>query len=274
MIHEFIGDLGHISVIVSFIAAVFAAFSYFKATNATDIKSKKDWQNNGKAAFFIHAVAVLGVVISLFYIIYNHYFEYHYAWSHSSTRLPTHYMISCFWEGQEGSFLLWMFWHALLGIIIIFTNKYWESPVMTVFSLVQAFLASMILGVVIPGLEIKIGSSPFILLRDALDAPIFQSQPNFVPEDGTGLNPLLQNYWMVIHPPTLFLGFATTVIPFAYCIAGLWQKKYTEWVRPALPWALFSGAVLGVGILMGGYWAYETLNFGGYWNWDPVENAV
>ncbi|MEL7002545.1 MAG: cytochrome c biogenesis protein CcsA [Bacteroidota bacterium] len=274
MIHEFIGDLGHVSVIVSFIAALAAAFSYFKATNSSDLKSKKGWQVNGKVAFYIHSAAVLGVVVSLFYIIYNHYFEYHYAWSHSSRRLPTHYMISCFWEGQEGSFLLWMFWHAILGIIIIATNKFWESPVMTVFSLVQAFLASMILGVVIPGLEIKIGSSPFILLRDALDAPIFQRQPNFVPEDGTGLNPLLQNYWMVIHPPTLFLGFATTVIPFAYCIAGLWQKKYTEWVRPALPWALFSGAVLGLGILMGGYWAYETLNFGGYWNWDPVENAV
>lgn len=146
---------------------------------------------------------------------------------------------------------------------------------MTVFALVQAFLASMILGIVMPGLDFKIGSSPFILLRDAMrDAPIFLSQPEFIPKDGTGLNPLLQNYWMVIHPPTLFLGFALTVVPFSYCMAGLWLKKYTDWIRPALPWALFGGAVLGLGILMGGYWAYETLNFGGYWNWDPVENAV
>ena len=120
----------------------------------------------------------------------------------------------------------------------------------------------------------KFGSSPFILLRDALDAPIFNMNPEFIPEEGTGLNPLLQNYWMVIHPPTLFLGFATTLVPFAYCMAGLWLKKYHEWVRPALPWALFSGLTLGVGILMGAYWAYETLNFGGYWNWDPVENAI
>ncbi len=133
----------------------------------------------------------------------------------------------------------------------------------------------MILGVVIPGLNVKIGSSPFILLRDAMrDAPIFAAQPEFVPKDGNGLNPLLQNYWMVIHPPTLFLGFASTLVPFSFCIAGLWLKKYRDWVRPALPWALFSGAILGLGILMGGYWAYETLNFGGYWNWDPVENAV
>jgi cytochrome c-type biogenesis protein CcmF len=146
---------------------------------------------------------------------------------------------------------------------------------MTVFALVQAFLASMILGVVIPGFDVKIGSSPFILLREVMhDAPIFQTQPDFIPKDGNGLNPLLQNYWMVIHPPTLFLGFALTIVPFAFCMAGLWLKKYKDWVRPALPWALFGGAVLGLGILMGGYWAYETLNFGGYWNWDPVENAV
>src|SRR5690606_37464903 len=106
------------------------------------------------------------------------------------------------------------------------------------------------------------------------DAPIFQTNPDSVPEDGTGLNPLLQNYWMVIHPPFLFMGFAATLVPFAYLIAGLWTKRYTEWVRPALPWSLFAAAVLGTGILMGAYWAYETLNFGGYWNWDPVENAV
>lgn len=274
MIHEFIGGLGHLFVIVAFISALYSAFCFFKASQAKELTQEKSWKINGRVAFYLHTIAVVGIVFSLFYIIYNHYFEYHYAWSHSSRRLPTHYMISCFWEGQEGSFLLWLFWHALLGVVIILTNKFWEAPVMTVFSLVQVFLASMILGVVIPGLDIKLGSSPFILLRDAIDAPIFKEQPNFVPKDGTGLNPLLQNYWMVIHPPTLFLGFATTVIPFAFCIAGLWKRRYREWVRPALPWALFSGAILGLGILMGGYWAYETLNFGGYWNWDPVENAV
>ncbi|MDX1629747.1 MAG: cytochrome c biogenesis protein CcsA, partial [Fulvivirga sp.] len=264
----------HLFVIAALIFALFSAISYYKAAVAQDLALQKQWKTNGKIAFFIHAGSVIGIVGCLFFIIYNHYFEYHYAWSHSSRRLPTHYMISCFWEGQEGSFLLWMFWHALLGVVIIFTNRYWEASVMTVFSLVQFFLSSMILGVVIPFLNLKIGSSPFILLRDAVDAPIFQQQPDFVPEDGTGLNPLLQNYWMVIHPPTLFLGFALTIVPFAYCIAGLWKKKYTDWIRPALPWALFAAAILGLGILMGGYWAYETLNFGGYWNWDPVENAV
>jgi len=275
MIHYFIGDLGHFFVITSFVTALASAFSYFKATNAGSLEHKKFWTQNGAFSFYSHAASVLGICISLFVIIAKHYFEYHYAYSYSDSKLPDHYLVSTFWNGQEGSFLLWMFWQAVLGIVIINTNKFWEGPVMTIFALVQAFLASMIIGVVLPGVDFRIGSSPFVLLREVMhDAPIFISQPDFVPAEGQGLNPLLQNYWMVIHPPTLFLGFATTLVPFSYCIAGLWLKKYRDWVRPALPWALFGGAILGLGILMGGYWAYETLNFGGYWNWDPVENAV
>ncbi len=269
----FIGQLGHLLVIISFVTSLLAAISYWFSTTRKELSPEKEsWKKLARGAFWMHALAVVGVVFSLFYIIYNHLYEYHYAWNHSSRNLPTHFMISCFWEGQEGSFLLWIFWHALLGIALMYTNKTWEAPVMSIFSLVQAFLASMILGVMFFGT--KIGSSPFILLRDAMDAPIFTLNPEYIPEDGTGLNPLLQNYWMVIHPPTLFLGFAVTLVPFAYAMAGLWQNRFKEWIRPALPWTIGAGFVLGIGILMGAYWAYETLNFGGYWNWDPVENAV
>lgn len=269
MFHALIGNIGHLSVIIAFIASILAAYGYFIASRSND----DSWVRFSKWSFYIHSASIISIVVCLFVIIYNHYYEYYYAWSHSSNSLPTHYMISCFWEGQEGSFLLWLFWNSILGIIIINTEKKWEAPVMAVFAAVQAFLASMILGIVVG--DVKFGSSPFILLRDFMtDAPIFASNPEFVPKDGTGLNPLLQNYWMVIHPPTLFLGFATTLVPFAFCVAGLWKNDIKEWIRPAMPWAHFSALILGLGILMGGYWAYETLNFGGYWNWDPVENAV
>jgi len=274
MLHYFIGNLGHLFVISSLVSALVTSFCYWRATAIADLSLRQNWILNGRTGFIIHSITVLGIIASLFTIIYQHYFEYHYAYAHSSLHLPGQYMVSCFWEGQEGSFLLWMFWQAVLGIVLIFTQRTWEAPVMTIFALVQTFLASMILGVVIPGLSLKIGSSPFILLRDAMADPIFKIQPDFIPKDGNGLNPLLQNYWMVIHPPTLFLGFALTLVPFAFCMAGLWQKKYTEWIKPALPWTLCGAAILGLGILMGGYWAYETLSFGGYWNWDPVENAV
>ena len=272
MIHTFVGNLGHFLIIASFITALVATYGYVKSVYAVDLSEKSRWSKYARTVFIAHGLLVIGVVGTLFYIIHNHYYEYHYAYSHTSSVLPIYYQISSFWEGQEGSFLLWIFWNVILGFVLIKTNKAWEAPIMAVFALVQGFLVSMILGAVL--FNVKIGSSPFLLLRDVIDAPIFKTDPNFVPVDGTGLNPLLQNYWMVIHPPTLFLGFATTLIPFAFCIAGLWLGKFKEWVRPALPWALFSGVVLGVGILMGGYWAYETLNFGGYWNWDPVENAV
>jgi cytochrome c-type biogenesis protein CcmF len=270
--HYFIGDLGHFFVITAFVTALVSAWAYWKAQRADALD--QSWMINARMAFYAHVFSIVGVGVTLFIIIYNHYFEYNYAYSHSDSRLATHYLIATFWNGQEGSFWLWMFWQAVLGVILINTQKNWEAPLMVVFALVQGFLVSMILGIVIPQINIKLGSSPFILLRDALQDPIFKMQPEFIPKDGSGLNPLLQNYWMVIHPPTLFLGFAATIIPFAFGIAGLWKKKYSEWVKPALPWTIFAGAILGLGILMGGYWAYETLNFGGYWNWDPVENAV
>ncbi|QIX62134.1 cytochrome c biogenesis protein CcsA [Hymenobacter sp. BT18] len=274
MLNTFIGDVGHLSVIVAFVASLVAAYAYYQAARGRALgEAEPTWLRLARGAFFVHGVAVIAIIASLFGIIYGHRYEYYYAWSHSSNHLPVYYMISCFWEGQEGSFLLWIFWHVLLGGLIIRFNRQWEAPVMAVFAGVQLFLTSMILGVVV--LNVKIGSSPFILLRDFLtDAPVFRLNPNFVPTDGTGLNPLLQNYWMVIHPPTLFLGFALTLVPFAFAIAGLWKNELTKWVKPAITWSLVGGAVLGVGIMMGAYWAYETLNFGGYWNWDPVENAV
>ncbi|MGF1638617.1 MAG: cytochrome C biogenesis protein, partial [Cyclobacteriaceae bacterium] len=205
MIHTLIGKAGHLFVIISFVAALFAAASYLWSSISKEDRIKKYWQKNGRWAFYIHVVAVAGAIFSLFFIIYNHYFEYHYAYSHSSRNLPLHYMIASFWEGQEGSFLLWIFWNCLLGLFLIFNSRKWEAPLMTVFSLVEAFLASMILGVVLLGM--KTGSSPFLLLREVIQDPVFSLNPDFIPKDGTGLNPLLQNYWMVIHPPTLFLGY-------------------------------------------------------------------
>lgn len=268
MIHTLIGDLGHLFVLISFISSITILFAFFKR------KQDASWSSFANTSVITHFLAITGVVTCLYIILSQHYYEYHYAYSHSSNTLPWYYMISAFWEGQEGSFLLWMWWNAVIGLFLLKLKSPWKAPVFVVFGLIQLFLTSMILGVVIPGLDAKIGSSPFILLRDAMEAPIFRMDPNFVPNDGSGLNPLLQNYWMVIHPPVLFLGFALTMVPFAFAVAGLWLKKYKEWIEPVKPWTLLASAVLGLGILMGGYWAYETLNFGGYWNWDPVENAV
>lgn len=266
------GKLGHLFVILSFVAALLAGFSFYKSTKAELSEDKDSWKKLGRIAFYIQAFSVLAIFAILFFIIKTHLFEYKYAWQHSSRSLEMKYLLSCFWEGQEGSFLLWSLWHGVLGIVLMKRAKEWEAPVMTVVSFAQFCLASMILGIYI--FNLKIGSNPFVLLRNEMDAPIF-SNPDYLRfvTDGNDLNPLLQNYWMVIHPPVLFLGFASVIVPFAYAIAGLWTKKYAEWTKPALPWALFAAGVLGLGVAMGAMWAYESLTFGGYWAWDPVENA-
>lgn len=269
--HLFAGQLGNFFVILSFCMALLAMISYFYASKTED----KSWKQLANLSFIGHTIGVLGIVATLFYMLLNQYFEYHYVWQHSSKALPLRYIFSCFWEGQEGSFLLWSFWHTVLGLILIWKNSKLTTSVMAILSSVQVFLSSMILGVYI--LEYKIGSNPFtVLLRehpDFVDLPLFKNPDYLLHLDGRGLNPLLQNYWMTIHPPTLFLGFASTVVPFAFALAGLWKKQYNAWIKPALPWTLFSVMILGTGILMGGAWAYEALSFGGFWAWDPVENA-
>lgn len=269
------GKLGHFFVITAFVGALFSCFSYFRAAQTeNDLQRSKGWLSLGRGGFITHAISIFGIFATLFYIIQNHLFEYNYAWQHSSRSLPPKYLLSCFWEGQEGSFMLWAFWHSVLGLIVMRTSRQMESRVMAVISLVQAALASMLLGFYF-GEHLKIGSTPFLLLRQQMaGAPIF-SQANYLSfiEDGNGLNVLLQNYWMVIHPPVLFLGFSATLIPFVYTIATLWKGEYQQWIKPTIIWSLFAGAVLGTGIMMGGAWAYESLTFGGYWAWDPVENA-
>jgi cytochrome c-type biogenesis protein CcmF len=277
-------DLGHFFIVLSLVASLLATFAYFKSTRSTIETDAANWKRLARYAFITEAISVFAIFAILFYIIYNHLFEYKYAWQHSSLSLEFKYMLACFWEGQEGSFLLWSVWHCVLGMILMRRSKQWEAPVMTVLSFAQFCLATMIAGIYFFGW--KMGSNPFILLRDSgvLDsAPALHMnfdvnqalRPDYMSsiKDGNDLNPLLQNYWMVIHPPVLFMGFASTIVPFAFVIAGLWKKKFGEWTKPALPWALFSAAVLGVGIMMGAAWAYESLTFGGYWAWDPVENA-
>ncbi len=270
--HLLPGRIGHFFVLLAFVASIISTIAYFIAARKTDLVEKKSWLNFARVAFTTQLISAVIIFVAIFYICANHYFEYMYAYKHASKELEPKYLLACIWEGQEGSFLLWAIWHSILGIFIMFRSKEWEAPVMTVISLAQVFLLMMLLGFYVG--DVRLGSNPFTLTRNEITGPIF-SQPNYLTfiKDGVGLNVLLRNYWMVIHPPVLFLGFASTIIPFAYAYAGIQTKRFGDWVTPALPWALLSACVLGVGIMMGGKWAYESLSFGGYWAWDPVENA-
>jgi len=275
--HLLPGKIGHFFALLSFTSSLVALIAYFKATNAKTPEDEKSWRRMARLAFRIDVLSVFAVYTTIIYIIANHLFEYNFAWEHSSRSMPLKYLLSCIWEAQEGSFLLWTLWVCVLGMILMRKAGKWEAPVMTVISFTQLCLATMIMGLYFFGN--KVGFNPFILVRQmdfAANAPIF-SRPDYLSipqmQDGQGLNALLQNYWMVIHPPILFLGFSSTIVPFAFAIAGLWKRQYGDWTRMALPWTLFSACILGTGILMGAAWAYEALSFGGYWAWDPVENA-
>jgi cytochrome c-type biogenesis protein CcmF len=268
--HLFYGHFGHLLIIISFVTALFTFIIGLKTFLAKD-KKTEDFRMV-RSFFQVHAISVLAIFGLLIYLFYGHFFEYHYIWRHSSLDLPWYFIFSAIWEGQEGSFILWIIWHAILGLVLLRNLTQNKLGALAILGLVQAFLLTMILGVDVFGK--LIGSNPFILLRDELSIPIL-SNPNYLEliKDGNGLNILLQNYWMTIHPPVLFLGFASTTIPFGFAVASLIRRDFTSWTKEAQPWSLFGFGVLGLGILMGGRWAYEALSFGGFWAWDPVENA-
>ena len=268
--HLWVGKLGELLVTLGFVSAIVAAlsslFNLQKQNNQLLLQSK--------ISFLMHGFSVFAIIGLIFYMMINHFYEYQYVWSHVSDELPFKYIFSAFWEGQEGSFLLWMFWHVILGLVVVWKSDKFEPGVIAVISIMEIILISMLLGRYFDFgfTDFKIGTNPFALLRNETQDTLFNNPDYLKFIKGTGLNPLLQNYWMTIHPPTLFLGFASTIIPFAYAFSGYARKDFRDWIHPALSWSLFSGATLGLGILMGGAWAYEALSFGGYWAWDPVEN--
>ncbi|MBL7788654.1 MAG: cytochrome c biogenesis protein CcsA [Chitinophagales bacterium] len=266
----FFGHLGELLIILAFVSALFTfllGMKYYlsKERFETDLRQVRIF-------FWIHLISVLGIFFLLIFLFKGQYFEYHYVWRHSSKDLPWYYILSAMWEGQEGSFILWLLWQAILGYFLMRKTTEIKVGALAILMFIQVLLLTMILGVDVFGK--LIGMNPFILLRDEMNIPIL-SNPNYLSliKDGNGLNILLQNYWMVIHPPVLFLGFASASIPFSFALASLLKKDYIGWTKEVNSWTLFSVAALGAGILMGGRWAYEALSFGGFWAWDPVENA-
>lgn len=272
--HLVYGMLGNWFVWISFIASLFSAVFFI-----IHFYQRNDRRHALKALarsfYIIHVLSLLGVVVLLYILIFRHYFEYTYVWQYSSRELKVEYIISCFWAGQEGSFLVWGICQAVIGLFLIKRPGDWESPVLGVFSISQVFVTSMLLGV--SWLGYKIGASPFDLLRESYagqPGTIFD-RPDYLKmiTDGNGLNPLLENIWMTIHPPILFLGYALALVPFSYAVAAFMKRDFTGWLKPSLPWVLLSVFFLGAGILLGGAWAYVSLTFGGFWAWDPVENS-
>ncbi len=288
-----------VALAFSLIAMVMYFLSYRGYKNAV---------NYGRIAY--HAMAVLVIVAStiLWYLILTHQYQYHYVYSYSQNSLKTGFLIASFWGGQEGSFMLWLLLTSIVGIFLqSYTSKRGdlELRVMTVFTLATTFLLIMVSPlfknpfayiwtepVFIPVKSISAGflnlpwiqsfifsdgssGQTFVKMSSDLYAKLSAAgiSVNQFIADGKGLNPQLLNFWMQIHPPILFTGFSMSTVPFSFAVAALMKNDYKDWVRQSFPWVLAGAGILGLGIMLGGYWAYEMLGWGGYWAWDPVENS-
>ncbi len=194
------------------------------------------------------ASLICAASLLLWYLIFENDFSVEYVATYSSTTLPTLYKISAFWAGQQGSFLLWLLIHAVTGAVLTFRRT--SAAALGIYFLLQGVLVLLVMA-----------QSPFA----EHSAQVYE---------GVGLNPLLQDFWMAIHPPIIFAGYALLAVPFALSLGALLTEAASRsWLEEARKWTLAAWSLLGAGIFVGGYWAYKVLGWGGYWGWDPVENS-
>ena len=200
-------------------------------------------------AAYLAGIAAIGAAATLFVAILGDDFSVAYVISYSSIDLPLLYKFSAFWAGQQGSFLLWLAIHTCVGILLVRSGRMTAAG-RSIYHLLTAMLTVLVL--------IK---SPFV----PADMIVF---------DGHGMNPLLQDPWMAVHPPIIFAGYALLAVPFVYSIESMIKNPMDgDFLIPMRRWTLIAWAFLGAGIFIGGYWAYKVLGWGGYWGWDPVENS-
>ncbi len=242
--------MGTLSLVAAFLAALGGMGASWRVI-----------RGDSRSLRWARALAVLALVLvcsasALFLgLILAQRYDVAYVYLNTSRDLAFFYRLSAFWAGQEGSLLLWLLLTAGITVLQIRRARLLEPYVLFFLLLIQA------------------GLTVFLLVNSPFTPTSALLPPGVAISDGQGLKPILQNPWMVAHPPVLFLGYAGLAVPFAYALAGLWRRDYEEWVQPALFWGLLGWFFLGMGLFLGAFWAYETLGWGGYWGWDPVENS-
>ncbi len=240
--------IGYISLFLALVVAEITVLLYANGI----YRKQSNLFNLGKKGVLVICGLLTLSSIWLFYLLLTHDFQTVYVASYTSRNLPLIYTIAAFWAGSEGSLLFWAWLLSILTVVVVMTAKEkddltpYVAPILT---LVLSFFLIVLL----------FASDPFAKL-------------NYIPVDGRGMNPLLQDIGMVLHPPILFVGYAGFTVPFAFAVAGL-LKENDRWVYRVRTWTLVSWIFLSVGIGLGGWWSYHVLGWGGYWAWDPVENA-
>jgi len=244
--------LGHLSLWLAFLVGLWGAVTGF----AGGLQGRTDLQQSARHAVFVMFGALVLASVCLETAIFRHDFNVEYVAAYTSRNLPTFYLWSALYAGQKGSLLFWAtvlsLFATLAQVLTSGRHRAYLPYVAGVTCIVATFFVTVLL----------FAANPFDRLA-------------FTPVDGRGMNPQLQNPGMVFHPPMLYLGYISITIPFAFAIAALVSKKLdTDWLVAIRKWTLVSWLFLAIGLLIGMWWAYVELGWGGYWAWDPVENAA
>ncbi len=245
-------------------ALCLSGYALFSALIGAFARQPRIVRSAERAALSAAACITLAIAALLFVLLTNDFSVSHVA-NNSNRGLPVFYKIAAIWGGHDGSMLLWVFFTSIFSAGVIYQNRFRYRDMMPyVLAILMFNLAFFI------SLNLFL-SNPFTRLMRVFTDGTLQA---YIPMDGRGLNPLLQHWAMVIHPPILYLGFIGFVVPFAFAIAALWTKQPGDaWIRTTRRWTLLTWLLLGIGIILGGKWAYVVLGWGGYWAWDPVENS-
>ena len=247
-----IADLGTITLMAAFAVCVYGTVVPHLGVRSNNWNLIRSAQNASILSFLLIAIASAALLQAL--VLSD--FSLRYVWEHSSTDMPLFYKVSSFWGGLEGSLLFWVLVQSFFSMIVAFRYQYSNREIIPyVIATLNAILAFLLL--------LLIGWSNPLDLQGV------------IPLEGRGLNPLLQHPAMAIHPPSLYLGFIGFSVPFAFAMGGLILGKMdNEWVLTTRRWTLTAWYFLSAGLILGGQWAYEELGWGGFWAWDPVENAA
>jgi len=244
--------LGNLSLTLALAAALYAV----AASLYGGLRGRRDFVASGEHAAWVVWGTVLVAAAVMVHALVTHDFSIKYVASYSSTTLPLQYRVAALWGGMEGSLLFWVVILTTLYAVVLWQNRSRNRELMPFVTATSMTVATFFLAM------LAFVTPPFALLA-------------FTPAEGTDLNPLLQNYWMQIHPPALYLGYVGWTIPFAFAIAALATGRLDDlWIRTTRRWVLAAWFFLACGNLLGARWAYEVLGWGGYWAWDPVENAA
>ncbi len=245
----------HIGSLALYLALVLAAYAVGSSLWGTR-QGRRAWVVSGSQAVYAVCGCVVIASTVLIHALLTEDFNVEYVASYSSSTLPIQYKLAAFWGGQKGSLLFWTLILVCFSAIVQVQNRDKNRELMPY---VTASLMTI---------------SLFFLGLLCFITPPFE-RLTFTPAEGSDLNPLLQNYWMTIHPPALYLGYISAAVPFAFAMAALATGKLGPvWIQTTRRWALTAWFFLSMGNLLGGRWAYEVLGWGGYWAWDPVENAA